>query len=169
MSGPVCEFSWWKCSVCDRLPPVASQSHHNCKTLDCTSGSCVVWTSQWSAHFESVFCFSIAGHKWDGAHREAGLAECHDLCHSHLQVLWDLTSAPPPPCSCSAVGATPALLSSQQPFNATINCYTSLTPPPPHTTVTPSHAACLTSVFSNNKGRPEPHWMQQLLHPSTTA
>lgn len=76
--------------------------------------------------------FSIAGHKWDGAHGEAGLAKCHDVCHGHIQVLWDLTSPSHPPCSCSTIRATQALLSSQQPLNPTVNCYTSLTPFPTH-------------------------------------
>lgn len=63
--------------------------------------------------------FFISGHKRDGAHGEARLAKCHDLCHSHLQVLWDLTSPSlsTPLCYCSTIRATQALISSQQPLN----------------------------------------------------
>lgn len=95
-----------------------------------------------------TFSFSILGHKWDGAHREAGLAKCYDLCHSHLQVLWDLTSPSPPPCSCSTIRAKQALLSSLQPLNPTVNCFTSVTPSP-YIKATPSHTACRSSVFSH--------------------
>lgn len=80
--------------------------------------------------FSLPVIFSFTGHKWDGAHREAGLAKCHDLCHSHIQVLWDLTAPSQPPCSCSTIRAMPALLSSQQSPNPTGNCYTSQTPSP---------------------------------------
>ncbi len=92
--------------------------------------------------------FFYPGHKWDGAHRETGLAKCHDLCHSHLQVLWDLTSASDPPCNCSTIRAEQALLSSQQPLNPHVQLFY-LTDPLPHTTATPSHTACCSSVFSN--------------------
>lgn len=94
---------------------------------------CLKYVFWWrrNLQFSSIFFlhtsyFSVPGHKWDGAHRAARLAKCHDLCHSHLQVLWDLTSPSHPTCSCSTIRATQALLSSQQPLNPTVNCYTSL-------------------------------------------
>lgn len=34
--------------------------------------------------------FSVTGHQWDGANRASRLAECHAVCYSHLQILWNL-------------------------------------------------------------------------------
>lgn len=106
--------------------------------------------------------FSIPGHKWDVAHREARLAKCYDLCHSHLQVLWDLTLPSPPPCSCSTIRATQTLLSSSKRFNSTLDCYTSLNDSfsSLHATAPPSHAACQSQNIIGHA---------LLLHPPSTV
>lgn len=34
--------------------------------------------------------FSVTGHQWDGANWASRLAECHAVCYSNLQILWNL-------------------------------------------------------------------------------
>lgn len=43
-----------------------------------------------ATHIISLW-LTLSGHWRDGVHREAWLAECDDLRHCHLQVLWDVT------------------------------------------------------------------------------
>lgn len=34
--------------------------------------------------------FSVTGHQWNGANWASRLAECHAVCYSNLQILWNL-------------------------------------------------------------------------------